>query len=373
MTRRLFGTIIKRGTRYLGKYRVDGRYYYTPTVATKREADHLLTQIHADILRDTWQPPRHATTSTDLTLTQWLPLWIDRLTTGGYSPNTTRTYSSRWKAHIIPYFGADTRLDQITTDAITQFNQTLRGSCPDTTRRSILRDLSAALTDAVKAGALATKPDMPHDALTIRHTSQARPEHITYTYDQIHALADACEPRLAAAIILGGIGALRSGEISALTRSDISADGVTVTVSKAVKRGMGGELVVGPPKSSAGFRRVHLDDRSARRIVMHLDQWVDPEREALVFPPVSGRIAFTSDRVLRRALHEACDRVGVVRGRFHDLRHSGLTLYGQAGATIADLMARAGHTSPDTVMIYQHSTAQRDAELVGRLRHTSNS
>ena len=51
----------------------------------------------------------------------------------------------------------------------------------------------------------------------------------------------------------------------------------------------------------------------------------------------------------------------------HELRHTGLTLYGQAGATLADLMARAGHTSAETVMIYQHSSAVRDRELAARM------
>ena len=53
--------------------------------------------------------------------------------------------------------------------------------------------------------------------------------------------------------------------------------------------------------------------------------------------------------------------------RFHDLRHTGMTLYGQAGATLADLMRRGGHTSPDTVMIYQHSNRRRDLELAQRM------
>ena len=44
-----------------------------------------------------------------------------------------------------------------------------------------------------------------------------------------------------------------------------------------------------------------------------------------------------------------------------------MTLYGQAGATLADLMRRGGHTSPDTVMIYQHSNRRRDLELAQRM------
>lgn len=46
--------------------------------------------------------------------------------------------------------------------------------------------------------------------------------------------------------------------------------------------------------------------------------------------------------------------------RFHWLRYTGLTLAAQSGATIAELQARAGHTTPSTVMLYQHATTVRD-------------
>ncbi|MDO5701320.1 MAG: tyrosine-type recombinase/integrase [Bowdeniella nasicola] len=58
---------------------------------------------------------------------------------------------------------------------------------------------------------------------------------------------------------------------------------------------------------------------------------------------------------------------GVPEVGLHELRHTGLTLYGQAGATLADLMARAGHADVETVMIYQHSSRVRDRELADRM------
>ena len=49
--------------------------------------------------------------------------------------------------------------------------------------------------------------------------------------------------------------------------------------------------------------------------------------------------------------------------RFHDLRVSGLTWVGQAGATGAELMYRGGHANLTSVQIYQDADAQRDRAL----------
>ena len=46
------------------------------------------------------------------------------------------------------------------------------------------------------------------------------------------------------------------------------------------------------------------------------------------------------------AFHAARDAAGRPDLRFHDLRHTGATLAAAAGATVAELMARIGHTTP---------------------------
>jgi len=55
---------------------------------------------------------------------------------------------------------------------------------------------------------------------------------------------------------------------------------------------------------------------------------------------------------------------------FHDLRHSGAVLAASTGATIAELMARLGHSTPAAAMRYQHAAQGRDqtiAELMSQL------
>jgi integrase len=53
----------------------------------------------------------------------------------------------------------------------------------------------------------------------------------------------------------------------------------------------------------------------------------------------------------------------------HDLRHAGLTLAAQSGATLAEVMRRAGHSSSRATMTYQHAAERRDAEVAARLGH----
>ena len=53
--------------------------------------------------------------------------------------------------------------------------------------------------------------------------------------------------------------------------------------------------------------------------------------------------------------------------RFHDLRHSGLTWTASTGATLAELMRRAGHVTSRAVLIYQHATEDRDRVLADAL------
>jgi integrase len=66
---------------------------------------------------------------------------------------------------------------------------------------------------------------------------------------------------------------------------------------------------------------------------------------------------------------KACAAAGIPGVHFHDLRHTGGTA-ATTGATIKELMARLGHSSPRAAMIYQHATRDRDraiADALGQL------
>ena len=60
-------------------------------------------------------------------------------------------------------------------------------------------------------------------------------------------------------------------------------------------------------------------------------------------------------------------RAGLPGAHFHDLRHAGLTLSAQAGATLAEVMRRAGHSSAAAALRHQHAANRRDAVIASRL------
>ena len=53
--------------------------------------------------------------------------------------------------------------------------------------------------------------------------------------------------------------------------------------------------------------------------------------------------------------------------RFHDLRHTGAVLAAATGATLAELMARLGHSTVSAAMRYQHAAEDRDKAIAAAL------
>ena len=100
----------------------------------------------------------------------------------------------------------------------------------------------------------------------------------------------------------------------------------------------------------------------------HLDAHTGPERDALLFPAAQG------GHLSQSTMHKVFARARRIAGRddlrFHDLRHTGAVLAAQTGATLAELMQRLGHSTPQAAMRYQHAAAGRDkaiAEALSRM------
>ncbi|MET7074167.1 tyrosine-type recombinase/integrase [Trueperella pyogenes] len=359
--RELFGSIVTRNGRHHGRYRHQGKEYYTPTRRTKTEVRNDLTQIHATVLDGTWQPPHSRRTPPTRTLRQWHDQWMRDLELAGYSPNTLRSYKTHWRAHILPKLGESTDMAMLTTGMIEDFLRQVQADTSLRTAGNVARSLSAGLNAAHDKGQLEAVPAFPKGWM--KRPTARRTETITYTADQLDALIAAAQEQYRAAILLGSYAFLRSGEVAALRRNDITDAGVRV--DEATKTDPGGRTVIGPPKSEAGYRTVPIVTRHQHIITEHLERFVPPAPTSLLWATRDG--GPVRSRVLLTALHAACETTGLPKGRFHDLRHSGLTLYGQAGATLAELMAAAGHSDVGAAMIYQHAGRERAIELVEKM------
>jgi integrase len=132
---------------------------------------------------------------------------------------------------------------------------------------------------------------------------------------------------------------------------------LTVSVTRTTK--MDGTTVEKAPKTDAGRRTIAIPTNVVPALTDHLQRHVGSEPDALLLD--------CTDRALGIAWDKARQAVGRPDLRLHDLRHTGLTWSAATGASVAELMRRAGHKSPAAAMRYQHATENRDRVLADAL------
>ena len=113
------------------------------------------------------------------------------------------------------------------------------------------------------------------------------------------------------------------------------------------------------------IRDVDIPPHIIPAIEQHLAKYVDSRRDSLVFPADHG--GHLQPSTLYRHWYKARDAAGRSDLRFHDLRHSGAVLAAATGATLAELMARLGHSTPQAAMRYQHAAQGRGREIAALL------
>jgi integrase len=289
----------------------------------------------------------------DPALTEWAQQW---LTQREIKPRTEQSYRWLLRDHILPPLG-DVRLSKITPARISDWHAGLDAT-KATTRARAYTLLSAMLRTAVDRELIDRNPCKVRRGSVVKRTHRPK----VLTGSELSALVEAMPERYRAMTLLAAWCGLRFGELTELRRADV--EGGRVHVTRAVVR-VDGEVIVGEPKSEAGRRTVAVPPHVWPAVVAHLDTHVGPEPDALLFPARHG--GWLAPASLYRVFYPARKAAGRPDLRWHDLRHHGATLAAQAGATLADLMARLGHSTPQAAMIYQHAAEERDAALAARM------
>jgi integrase len=216
--------------------------------------------------------------------------------------------------------------------------------------------MATAVTDDL----IAANPCRVRGASSARTTKVIRPASVP----ELEALTAAMPGRYQLMILLAAWCQMRFGELAELRRGDIDARAGVIRIRRGVVRANGGHLVKGP-KSAAGKRDVAIPPHLMPLVHGHLIEHTGRGQDALLFPAASGGHMVPS--TLYRVYYPAREAAGRPDLRFHDLRHTGATLTAQTGATLAELMARLGHSSPAAAMRYQHATAERDQAIAAAL------
>lgn len=378
MARRDFGTVetLPSGN-FRAFWRSKGRKVTAPyTFPNKRAAQEWLSAQHTALAKGEITPHQQLTENTQpvrvITLGEWVEILLKRRAKDGkLSKKSIQTYQSNYDKHLEKPFGSRP-LAAITADEVRSWYNSF-DPADSKVRQASYRTLSAFLGAAIEERLIEESPMKVRGAMKKPRKGPDNPRSIVATPDQVKRLSQAMPEEMGIAVLLGFWCAMRFGEITELRRKDIEVapdrKNATVHIRRSVEYAAGYGYVVGPPKSEAGVRDLPVPSIMLPDLLEHLDANVPPAADSLLVHSTTSVRKWLSNNSLNWYFDKAVAAVPDLDQRFtfHGLRHSGLTLLGQNGATLAELMLWAGHSDVSTVIIYQHATQERAAELAERM------
>ena len=382
MTRRKFGSIEKHtnaGSIYWrASYPTPDEYMaaqkrirkiFPYTAEGKRQAENWLDTAHLQILAGSWQPPMQRKARNKvrhITFDTYWPDWVENRhkADGSRIKESSRSkYVSTITRHLSPYFGSMPLTDITAKDVQDWYDkqpisQDGRGAH---SRYRSYRTLHAILESA------ATEPIDPQgDKIIPRnpcHLKLHRPE-----ISDLNKLAASLPDHLALTVYIAGIVGLRVGEVCALQRQDIDTINHIIHVRHSmmeVYKNGHRHIELSTPKTTTSIRDASYPESLNRQIELHLGTYVKPEPDAQLFTGQAGSLL--APQSLKNTWNKAKTRAGISGIWFHDLRKTALTRMMEAGATVGEVMAQAGHASIDVVSQYQKQSQSHHQKVMERL------
>jgi integrase len=321
------------------------------TYADRRSAGRALSLIESQMITGEWTDPQRA----KVPLGVYAAKWIDQRP--NLRPRTLELYRWLLAKHIDPQLGR-VPLGKLTPELVREWRTSLLTSgVSESATAKAYRLLRAVLMTA------ADDRIIPRSPCRIRGAGDEKPaERPVLTIAQVYELAGLIRrPRYRALVVLATFASLRWGEAIALRRGDIDLGHRTVTVGRQYVE-LSGQLILGPPKSRAGFRTVVIPPSIIPELRDHLAAYVGPQDSDLAFTGPLGGILRRGNFRRDSGWADAVGKPGVTGLHFQDLRHTGNTL-AAPGASLANLKARMGHDSARAAMLYQHATAAADSAI----------
>lgn len=337
---------------YLGP---DGLRHTAPTTfQTKLDAEKYLSLTQGKIIEGKWKPTEVAAeNAAPVTLAAYAKPWLADRT---LKPRTVEHYQKLLDHQILPTVGRKP-LKAITPVTIRTWHAELGARTP-TLRAHAYGLLRTILASAAHDGLIPTNPCHIRGAGNSKRVHRIQP----LTLPELQALTAAMPDKYKLMVLLAAWCGLRFGELAELRRSDVK-DG-RIYVRRAVVRA-NGKVIVGTPKSDAGSRDVSIPPHLLPAVKAHINDHAQFGKDGLLFPAANG--GHLAPATLYRVFYPAREKAGRPDLRWHDLRHTGAVLAAATGATLAQLMARLGHSTSAAAMRYQHAAEDADLEIARKL------
>ena len=331
----------------------------------------LQSDIHTGMLADT----------DDMTVKDYLALWVERKEREGLKPNTVQSYRETVHRSIVPYLGK-VRLEKLRPlDIEHMLTKMHKDGKSTSTGRYALLVLKMALKQAVHWQML---PRNAADA--VRPPKVERQEMQFWTPGEVaNFLAHTETHRLHAVFYLALMTGMRRGELLGLRWQDVDLENSSLTVRHNLvevqgegvpgKKRNGKETVssrrveLTTPKTKASRRTLKLSAGTVSKLIEHqrrqqaektqaAEAW---QEEGFVFAGPAG--GHTMPDALSNYYTRLVKESGVRPIRFHDMRHTAASLMIRRGIPIKTVSERLGHTDVAfTLRIYVHLYDEQRAE-----------
>lgn len=318
------------------------------TFQTRGDAQDWLSLRRSEILRNEWLPPA-APKAAPVTVREYAEAWL------GHRDLEDRTrdhYAQLLRDHVYPTFGS-LPVPAVTPAAVRTWHAALSKRTGPTARAHAYALLRTIMNTAVADDLIPANPCRVRGAGQTRRVKKIVPA----TLAELATLTKAMPGKYQLLVLLAAWCGLRFGELAELRRSDVDVTNGVIHVRRGVVRTSTGRKVK-DPKSDAGKRSVALPPHLLPVVKDHIRQHAAMGRDGLLFPAIHGEQLAPS--TLYRVFYPARKKAGREDLRFHDLRHTGAVLAASTGATLAELMARLGHSTPGAALRYQHAAQDRD-------------
>lgn len=360
--KRGFGNIRKLPS---GRYQVrytgpDGSYVTAPkTFGAKMDAEAYLTDRRREIDAETWNTASAAKPER-LTFGVYAAGWIEGRQVAGrpIKERTREHYSAILEDHLTDTFGNRQVVAITPKDVREWYAKTLKDH--PTMRSHAYSLLRTIMGSAVVDELIDANPCRIVGAGRAKRVHKIRPASV----EELATLSAEMPERLRLMVALASWCALRFGETVELRRGDVDLSDEVIRIRRAAVRTKGTYSVT-TPKSDAGLRDVAIPPHLVPVIESHLTKFVGKKQDSLLFPNETGEHLQPS--TLYRHWYKARAKAKRDDLRWHDLRHSGAVLAAATGASLAELMARLGHSTPQAAMRYQHAAQGRDREIAALL------
>lgn len=177
------------------------------------------------------------------------------------------------------------------------------------------------------------------------------------------------QDRSFALYVLAVLTGMRQGEILGLKWTDLSVkDGHMILSIERTLSEVGGQVFgTSNPKSKAGTRLLVLPAVVRKALEQHAEEmFLEGQTSEFVFLTKEGE-HFTKSNLIKH-FQKLSKKAGVPVMRFHDLRHTAVSIMGKSVADMAFLKTQIGHSDIKlTIGTYMHLFQEKKTEMAGQV------